>query len=65
LTLKDLTKIKAAFLNVLVGVYHNRVKYPEPIIKKKAPQQDGPDVPPTGPAPRQRLSKTIREIDNP
>jgi hypothetical protein len=64
LTLKDLTRIKAAFLNVLVGVYHNRVKYPEPIIKKKAPQQDGPDVPPTEPAPRPRLSKTIREIDN-
>ncbi len=29
LTLKDLTRIKAAFLGVLVGVYHSRVKYPE------------------------------------
>ncbi|MEO8166719.1 MAG: HDIG domain-containing metalloprotein [bacterium] len=29
LTLKDLTKIKKAFLGVLVGVYHGRVKYPE------------------------------------
>ncbi len=29
LTLKDLTKIKTAFLNVLVGVYHSRVRYPE------------------------------------
>lgn len=29
LTLKDLTRIKAAFLNVLVGVYHSRVRYPE------------------------------------
>jgi hypothetical protein len=29
LTLKDLTKIKQAFLGVLVGVYHGRVKYPE------------------------------------
>ena len=29
LTLKDLTKIKKAFLGVLVGVYHARVKYPE------------------------------------
>jgi putative nucleotidyltransferase with HDIG domain len=28
LTLKDLTKIKAAFLSVLVGIYHTRVKYP-------------------------------------
>ena len=29
LTLKDLTKIKKAFLGVLVGVYHGRVKYPD------------------------------------
>jgi putative nucleotidyltransferase with HDIG domain len=29
LTLKDLTKIREAFLRVLVGVYHARVKYPE------------------------------------
>ena len=29
LTLKDLTKIKAAFLGVLVGIYHTRVKYPD------------------------------------
>lgn len=34
LTLKDLTKIKAAFLGVLVGVYHMRVKYPAPETKK-------------------------------
>jgi len=29
LTLKDLTKIKEAFLRVLLGVYHARVKYPK------------------------------------
>jgi putative nucleotidyltransferase with HDIG domain len=29
LTLRDLTKIKAAFLSVLVGIYHTRVRYPE------------------------------------
>ncbi len=34
LTLKDLTKIKTAFLNILVGVYHTRVKYPEPPKKR-------------------------------
>jgi len=28
LTLKDLTKIKEAFLKVLIGIYHTRVKYP-------------------------------------
>ena len=35
LTLKDLTRIKTAFLNVLIGVYHTRVKYPGPVEKKK------------------------------
>ncbi len=38
LTLKDLTKIKAAFLGILVGIYHSRVKYPE-IPKKRAPRK--------------------------
>ena len=37
LTLKDLTKIKAAFLSVLVGIHHTRVKYPEP-PRKRAPR---------------------------
>ncbi len=30
LTLRDLTKIKSAFLSVTVGIYHTRVRYPEP-----------------------------------
>jgi len=64
LTLKDLTKIKAAFLSVLVGVYHSRVRYPEPLLKKKAPPQGIPEVPPAEPAPKARLGKTIREIDS-
>jgi putative nucleotidyltransferase with HDIG domain len=34
LTLKDLTKIKAAFLGVLIGVHHTRVKYPESSRKR-------------------------------
>lgn len=29
LTLKDLTKIKLAFLKILVGIHHQRIKYPE------------------------------------
>lgn len=46
LTLKDLTKIKAAFLNVLVGVYHSRVKYPEPPKKRgrKASHREEPPL---------------------
>lgn len=42
LTLSDLTKVKAAFLGVLVGIYHTRVKYPEaakpPRIRKPRPK---------------------------
>ncbi|HLT23963.1 MAG TPA: HDIG domain-containing protein, partial [Ignavibacteria bacterium] len=29
LTLKDLTKIKESFLQILVGIHHHRIKYPE------------------------------------
>ena len=36
LTLKDLTKIRAAFLSVLIGVHHTRVKYPEQPVKRPA-----------------------------
>jgi hypothetical protein len=41
LTLRDLTEIRAAFLNVLQGVFHPRVKYPEP-VKIKGP--DGQEI---------------------
>ena len=29
LTLRDLTRIKKSFLKILVGIYHQRIKYPE------------------------------------
>jgi hypothetical protein len=59
LTLRDLSKIKAAFLGVLVGIYHTRVKYPEPVkprlrrprvkpAEPELPPSDMSDVPPTG-----------------
>jgi cyclic-di-AMP phosphodiesterase PgpH len=65
LTLKDLTKIRTAFLNVLIGVYHSRVKYPEPLIKKKSSlQQDISDTSAADAALRGRLGRTIREIDS-
>ena len=35
LTLKDLTKIKIAFLKILVGIHHQRIKYPEDEMKEK------------------------------
>jgi putative nucleotidyltransferase with HDIG domain len=56
LTLKDLTRIKAAFLNVLVGIRHTRVKYPE-APKKRVPrvrrseQQANPAADPPQPSP--------------
>lgn len=30
LTLRDLSKIKEAFLKILIGIHHPRIKYPEP-----------------------------------
>ncbi len=41
LTLRDMEEIRAAFLNVLQGVFHPRVKYPEPVKMKAA---DGREV---------------------
>ncbi|MCL7453872.1 MAG: HDIG domain-containing protein [Anaerolineae bacterium] len=41
LTLRDLKEIQAAFLSVLKGVFHPRVKYPEPVKVKGA---DGLEV---------------------
>jgi len=35
LTLKDLSKIKMAFLKILVGIHHQRIKYPENEKKEK------------------------------
>jgi hypothetical protein len=44
LTLQDITKVKEAFANVLVGVYHTRVKYPEVEQRKRTrrPQTPAP-----------------------
>jgi putative nucleotidyltransferase with HDIG domain len=36
LTLRDLKEIHAAFLSVLKGVFHPRVKYPEPVKVRRA-----------------------------
>lgn len=70
LTLKDLTNIKKAFLGVLVGVYHGRVKYTEP---KEENVRDGKESLPAAadavdpgviePPGDGRLSRTIKTID--
>ncbi|MFT5144135.1 MAG: putative nucleotidyltransferase with HDIG domain [Rhodothermales bacterium] len=44
LTFRDLTTIKATFLNLLVGQFHGRVKYPVDLDKKDvAPAKEAPD----------------------
>ena len=70
LTLKDLTRIRSAFLTVLVGAYHSRVKYPE--VSRSARRLRRAGVPPPPPDESKpdpgldsRLSHTIREIDRP
>ncbi len=36
LTLKDLTKVEAAFVRILLGIYHQRIDYPRSTITKEA-----------------------------
>lgn len=71
LTLKDLTKIKKAFLNVLVGMYHTRVKYPEAEAggdTKRVPSDEPVLQSPEHRKPAKesdaKLSRMIRVIDN-
>lgn len=46
LTLSDLTRIKAAFLSVTVGIYHTRVRYPEaPRPRLRRPRPKAPPIP--------------------
>jgi len=35
LTLRDISRIKKAFLTVLIGIYHHRIEYPEDKFSKK------------------------------
>ena len=62
LTLKDLTKIKTAFLNVLVGIYHARVKYPEPDKPKSTTRGQAPSSDDSGET--QRPSRKTQEMGN-
>ena len=61
LTLGDITKIKAAFLTVTVGIYHTRVRYPgqvRPRVRRPRPKPEvapeelppAPDAPTPGEA---------------
>ena len=47
LTFRDLTTIKATFLNLLVGQFHGRVKYPvDPDSKEVAPAEEAAEPKP-------------------
>ncbi len=57
LTMQDIAAVKGSFLNVLVGIYHSRVKYPEPEKKRvrsavrprqPTPQPSQDVIPPAG-----------------
>ncbi len=56
LTLRDLAVIEDAFVDVLQGIYHQRIRYPEtaPLTNPSAPGGDGPSA-------RSKPSKTSRE----
>jgi hypothetical protein len=43
LTFRDLSIIKETFINILVGVYHGRIEYPEDKKEKDSGKQDNPD----------------------
>ncbi|MFQ6057378.1 MAG: HD family phosphohydrolase [Anaerolineae bacterium] len=56
LTLRDLDRIREAFVGILQGIYHPRVKYPE---EKPAPPEDG-----ALPRPQQLPSRIRKERGN-
>jgi putative nucleotidyltransferase with HDIG domain len=58
LTVKDLTKIRSAFLGVLIGIYHTRVKYPE-TPRRKTTRRPAPMEPPA-----ERPGPAVREVDS-
>jgi hypothetical protein len=62
LTLKDLTKIKEAFLGVLIGIYHTRVKYPEAEVTKSGKQSRR--VRPAPETADEHSSETLKQINN-
>jgi putative nucleotidyltransferase with HDIG domain len=57
LTVKDLTKIRSAFLGVLIGIYHTRVKYPD-TPRRKTTRRPGGTEPPA-----ERPGSVLKEID--
>lgn len=49
LTFRELKQIKETFLSLLLGIYHIRVKYPEPLAETKKPLDEDPPTRPVLP----------------
>jgi len=66
LTFRDLKQIKETFLSLLLGIYHIRVKYPEPLEEtKKTPEQETPTRPVIVAAPSEVLQDEQDEHPEP
>ena len=63
ITLSDIDKISEAFATVLNGVFHERIEYPDPPIKRSRlrtapkPEEAKPAAPPAGPKPKAAPAK--------
>ncbi len=66
LTFRDLKQIKETFLSLLLGIYHIRVKYPEPLEEtKKTPEQETPTRPAFAGAPSEALPDENERDEHP
>jgi hypothetical protein len=61
LTFKDLKTIKDVFLQVLQGVHHPRISYPEPIRQLEKSAKPAPDAP-ASPQPQPSAPPIRREV---
>lgn len=61
LTLRDLTKIREAFLKILIGTYHQRIKYPEQDVASIAIPTASADQTQLPPPAEQQVETKIEE----
>ena len=63
LTFKDMQKIKEVFLQVLQGIHHPRIKYPETVESPERPP--APPLPPPAQRPRQEIGGLEKIVSQP
>ena len=61
LTLRDLTKIREAFLKILIGAYHQRIKYPEQEVEAIAISPASVDQTQSPPPAEQQVEAIVEE----